>query len=286
MTTPQAPDVRHLVDLDRYPIDDLASPKRRELIENAKASLRENGLASFPGFLTEKGLATCVAEVETLKSKAYPRDLLRFIYPQETLDPSLPADHPFRKPQPLVQRMLPADVFDGASELRKIYEWGGLPPFFAEILGQSVHQIADPFLSLAVIMMHNGQTHDWHFDGNDWVVTLLLQRPEKGGEFEFIPHTRDKDNPGLDRVEAVLRGTSDEVISISQDAGTLVLFYGDQSVHRVAPCHGERDRMVATFSYDNAPGFVFNEKVQMNASGRTTPLYVSPRLSATAPATN
>ncbi|KQV44097.1 MULTISPECIES: 2OG-Fe(II) oxygenase [unclassified Rhizobium] len=286
MSTMQAPDVSHLVDLERYPIDDLASPKRRELIENAKASLRESGLASFPGFLTEKGLATCVAEVESLKSKAYARDLLRFIYPQETLDPSLPADHPFRKPQPLIQRMLSADVFDGESELRKIYEWGGLPPFFAEILDQSVHHIVDPFLSLAVIMMNNGQTHDWHFDGNDWVVTLLLQRPESGGQFEFVPHTRDKENPGLDRVEAVLRGTSEEVISITQDAGTLVLFYGDQSLHRVAPSNGSRDRMVAAFSYDNAPGFVFNEKVHMNASGRTTPLYVSPRLSAMADAAN
>lgn len=286
MSTMQAPDVSHLVDLERYPIDDLASPKRRELIENAKASLRESGLASFPGFLTEKGLATCVAEVESLKSKAYARDLLRFIYPQETLDPSLPADHPFRKPQPLIQRMLSADIFDGESELRKIYEWGGLPPFFAEILDQSVHHIVDPFLSLAVIMMNNGQTHDWHFDGNDWVVTLLLQRPESGGEFEFVPHTRDKANPGLDRVEAVLRGTSEEVISVSQDAGTLVLFYGDQSLHRVAPSNGTRDRMVAAFSYDNAPGFVFNEKVHMNASGRTTPLYVSPRLSAMADAAN
>ncbi|KQU88141.1 hypothetical protein GFB56_31260 [Ensifer sp. T173] len=286
MSTMQAPDVSHLVDLERYPIDDLASPKRRELIENAKASLRESGLASFPGFLTEKGLATCVAEVESLKSKAYARDLLRFIYPQETLDPLLPADHPFRKPQPLIQRMLSADIFDGESELRKIYEWGGLPPFFAEILDQSVHHIVDPFLSLAVIMMNNGQTHDWHFDGNDWVVTLLLQRPESGGEFEFVPHTRDKANPGLDRVEAVLRGTSEEVISVSQDAGTLVLFYGDQSLHRVAPSNGTRDRMVAAFSYDNAPGFVFNEKVHMNASGRTTPLYVSPRLSAMADAAN
>ncbi|MCW0001064.1 2OG-Fe(II) oxygenase [Pararhizobium sp. YC-54] len=286
MSTMQAPDVSHLVDLERYPIDDLASPKRRELIENAKASLRESGLASFPGFLTEKGLATCVAEVESLKSKAYARDLLRFIYPQETLDPSLPADHPFRKPQPLIQRMLSADIFDGESELRKIYEWGGLPPFFAEILDQSVHHIVDPFLSLAVIMMNNGQTHDWHFDGNDWVVTLLLQRPELGGEFEFVPHTRDKDSPGLDRVEAVLRGTSEEVISITQDAGTLVLFYGDQSLHRVAPSNGTRDRMVAAFSYDNAPGFVFNEKVHVNASGRTTPLYVSPRLSALADAAN
>ena len=89
MSAVQAPDVSHLVDLERYPIDDLQSPKRQALIDDARASLRESGLATFPGFLTEKGLATCVAEAESLKAKAYPRDLLRFIYPQETLDPSL-----------------------------------------------------------------------------------------------------------------------------------------------------------------------------------------------------
>lgn len=279
MSAAKAPDVSHLIDLKRYPIDDRANPARRALIDKAREDLRTSGLAMFPGFLTEAGLAACVSEVDTLKPRAYARDLKRFIYPQDTLDPDLPADHPFRRPQPLIQRMLPADVFGADSELRKIYEWGGLPPFLAEVLDQDVYQIADPFLSLAVIMMHRGQSHDWHFDGNDWVVTLLLQRPEAGGEFEFVPHTRDADNPGLDRVEAVLRGTSDEVVTVTQEPGTLVVFYGDQSVHRVAPALGERDRIVATFSYHNAPGYVFDEKVQRNASGRTTPLYVSPTLS-------
>jgi len=271
-------DVSHLIDLKRYPIDEISNPQRQELIIQARADLKTNGLAMFPSFLTSQGLAACVAEAERLKPKAYGRNLQRYVYPQETLDPTLPADHPFRQPQPLIQRMLPADVFDDTSEIRKIYEWGGLPPFLAEILQQPVYHILDPFLSVAVLMMHRGQSHDWHFDGNDWVVTLLLQRPERGGEFEFIPHTRDADNPGLDRVEAALRGTSSEIVSLTQEPGTLVVFYGDQSLHRVAPCFGERERMVATFSYHNEPGFVFNEKVQKNASGRTTPLYVSPRL--------
>lgn len=278
--TPTPPiDVSHLIDTDRYPIDDLSSARTQELITQAKADIAAQGIAMFPGFLKPEGIETCVAEVERLKDQAYARDLIRYIYAQDTLDPELPADHPFRQGQPLVQRMLSADVFDGASEMRKIYEWNGLPPFIASILGESVHHIADPFLSLAVIMMNNGQTHDWHFDGNDWVVTLLLQRPESGGEFEFVPLTRDAENDGVDRVEAVLRGTSDEIVTHSQEPGTLVLFYGDQSVHRVAPSYGERDRMVAAFSYHNEPGFVFDETVHLNASGRTTPLYVSPALS-------
>jgi len=279
MPHPEA-DIHHLIDLKLYPLDDMLNPRRQDLIDKAKNDLKTSGLAMFPGFLTPQGLELCVGEVERLKPQAYKRNLQRYVYPQETLDPALPADHPFRQPQPLIQRMLPADVFDGTSDIRKIYEWGGLPPFLAEILEQPVYHIADPFLSLAVLMMHRGQSHDWHFDGNDWVVTLLLQRPDKGGEFEFIPHTRNAENPGLKRVEAALRGTSQEIVSITQEPGTLVVFYGDQSLHRVAPCFGECERMVAAFSYHNEPGFVFNETVQKNASGRTKPLYISPKFAS------
>lgn len=279
MTSQAKIDVSDLIDVERYPLDDLSDPRTQELIAQAKADIAAQGIAMFPGFLRPEGIEACVKEVESLKPNAYARDLVRYIYPQDTLDPKYPTDHPFRQGQPLIQRMLAADCFDGESGLRRIYEWGGLPPFIASVLDESVHQILDPFLSLAVIMMNNGQTHDWHFDGNDWVLTLLLQRPESGGEFEFVPLTRDAENDGVDRVERVLLGTSDEIVTVTQDPGTLVLFYGDKSVHRVAPSYGERDRMVATFSYHNEPGFVFDETIGFNASGRTTPLYVSPVLS-------
>lgn len=273
-------DVSDLVDLDRYPIEDLSTPEAQAVIAQAKKDLVDSGAAMFPGFLTAEGLAKCVAEVEALKHDAYARDIQRWIYDQSTLDPSLPEDHPFRQGERLVQRMLSADLFDGESHLRRLYEWGGMNRFVAAVLEQEVHPIADPFLQLAVIMMNNGEKHDWHFDGTDWVLTLLLQRPESGGEFEFVPHTRNAENPGLDRVEAVLRGTSDEVVSITQEPGTLVLFYGDLSLHRVAPSHGAKERMVATFSYDSEPGFVFDESIHFRASGRTEPRYVSPRFSA------
>ena len=35
--------------------------------------------------------------------------------------------------------------------------------------------------------MPPGGEQGWHFDDNEFVVSLLLQRPAVGGEFEYAP---------------------------------------------------------------------------------------------------
>ena len=48
----------------------------------------------------------------------------------------------------------------------------------------------------------DGGSRAWHYDGSDYVVTLMLQPSEEGGEFEFAPFIRG-DKPGDERLEAV-----------------------------------------------------------------------------------
>jgi hypothetical protein len=38
--------------------------------------------------------------------------------------------------------------------------------------------------------MRRGDHDSWHFDQTDFVVSMLLQPSERGGDFEYSPHIR------------------------------------------------------------------------------------------------
>ena len=70
----------------------------------------------------------------------------------------------------------------------------------------TVHRCADPLISLVISAMEPGGEQGWHFDDNEFVVSLLLQKPAVGGEFEYVPMIRSDDDPATDRIRARVRG--------------------------------------------------------------------------------
>ena len=38
--------------------------------------------------------------------------------------------------------------------------------------------------------MKEGHYFPWHFDGNEFTVSILIQEAEEGGLFEFVPDIR------------------------------------------------------------------------------------------------
>jgi hypothetical protein len=84
-----------LIDLDRYPIGDLAAPAMRDVLGWARAQLRDTGACEVPGFLGAAGLAAVAADAEALSASAYRSEGLGTAY-LEVPDFSLPDDHPRR----------------------------------------------------------------------------------------------------------------------------------------------------------------------------------------------
>ncbi|MFQ5985686.1 MAG: hypothetical protein ACE5LL_09285, partial [Alphaproteobacteria bacterium] len=82
-----------LVDLERYPITDLASPTGRELVNDCRARLRATAAAALPGFLTPEAAPILAAEAAALAPHAYHRRREIFSYSEPPEDPSLPDDH-------------------------------------------------------------------------------------------------------------------------------------------------------------------------------------------------
>ena len=85
------------------------------------------------------------------------------------------------------------------------------------------------------------------------VTTLLLQEPEAGGVFEYVPAIRSDDDENFAEVEAVLDGRSNRVRQNHLQSGTLSLFRGHYSLHRVTPVNGKRQRLQAILGYSTRP---------------------------------
>ena len=53
-----------------------------------------------------------------------------------------------------------------------------------------LYRTADPLGALNVHVYKERDQLNWHFDRGEFAVTLLLQSPEGGGHFQYIPSTR------------------------------------------------------------------------------------------------
>jgi len=97
----------------------------------------------------------------------------------------------------------------------------------------------------------------------------LIQRPEAGGDFQYIRGLRYTANGDLDfeAVRQVLDGER-EPQDLEINPGTLVLFRGKESIHRVTPVEGERTRMLAVLAYNSQPGIELSESARMTFFGR------------------
>ncbi|HXU59508.1 MAG TPA: hypothetical protein VN710_12190, partial [Verrucomicrobiae bacterium] len=163
--------------------------------------------------------------------------------------------------------------------VRQLYEWDGLLNFLIAVLDrQSVHRYADPMGGLNVTVMRRGDHDSWHFDQTDFVVSMLLQPSERGGDFEYSPHIRTAEDENYDAVRAVFDGDRRLIRRLDLQPGTFALFLGRNSLHRVAPVEGEIPRIISLFGYDTKPGTMSSERLRLGRYGRTEPLPVPPDL--------
>jgi len=139
-----------------------------------------------------------------------------------------------------------------------------------------LHRYADPLGAMNLAVMHEGDALGWHFDQTDFVVSLALQPSEGGGEFENVQRLRWVDGGGIEeRYDTVARVLADQapelVTTVPMTAGTLMLFEGRWSLHRVTPVVGPTVRHVALFGYDTQPGTMSSDLLKQIRYGRSEP---------------
>lgn len=70
-------------------------------------------------------------------------------------------------------------------------------------------------------------------------------------------------------VTRVLQGARDDVVRLPMTPGTLLIFEGRHSLHRVSPLRGATSRLVGLLAYDTKPGTVSTEILRLARYGRS-----------------
>ena len=249
-----------IIDLSRYPIDALETQAGKRLIARCARDLESKALCLLPAFVRQSALSRMVKEAESLISRAYYRqDVMKFSG-DEQADKKWPVGHPNRADIPGRYRQVLSEDIPTNHLLRRLYMWSGLTEFIRLVFGfDTMYRSHCPHLSLTLKIAGPGDTDGWHYDGNDGVVSLLLQKPDNGGQFEYAPYIR---SPNDERYDALGRVFADPRTHAERPylaPGTFVLFNGNLSVHRVTPV-GEttQPRIVSLLSYDRHPDQVFS----------------------------
>ena len=238
--------------------------------------LVSTGAVELPGFLNAAGIAALVADADELAPRAHHSSGEGTAY-LEFPDFSLPDDHPRLTWGHYAVGAVPYDLMPATSLLRQVYEWEPLRNLVEEVLDRGpVYPYADPFGALNLAVMHEGDELQWHFDQTDFVVSLAIQTADHGGYFEVFPRIRTADDEHYDDVAAALAGNREGVVTLPMVPGTLLVFEGRYSLHRVSPVGSGLVRHVGLLAYDTQPGTMGSELLREARYGRTEPYPSAP----------
>ena len=267
-TPPGQAAIGQILNLDRYSLHDLKGPRGRALVADCLASLAETGSYSLPGVMNPAAIEAALGEISPLMAdQAFLHRQSHNIYFLKNGN-QLPSDHPALARQETSNRVLACDQLQG-TVIRRVYEWPALAAFIAATLGKDqLFPMADPLARLNVMSYGKGQGIGWHFDRAVFTVTLLLQAPERGGQFLYRRNLRSETDPNHDGVARLLRGEDQEVRRLPLEPGTLNLFAGRYAAHRVTEVEGDRQRLIAVLSFMERPDVVFSADDRRQFYGR------------------
>lgn len=226
-----------------------------ELRAECKRTLDETGALVMRNFLKPVAVASLQREGEENRHLACYTVNSHNIYLSPS-DPRYPADHPRNQYVSSSKGCIATDHIPADSALRRLYDAPAFRDFLCAVLNEAeLHEYADAVSSINLNYASAGQELGWHFDNSSFAITLMIQAAESGGVFEYVKDVRDADSSEMNY--ALCRKALDGKVptkTLSMDAGTLVLFRGRNSMHRVTPVQGSRTRMLAVLAYNTKPG--------------------------------
>jgi len=254
------------IDLEKFPIDDLDG-RGHAFVVRYREELRDTGACNLQGFIREGAIGELAREAQALYAFGYRKDSTRNAYFTQD-DPSLPPDHPLRAFFSLKMSQVAKDLIPNTAAIQRLYEWDPLTDFIRRVVGLGqLYRNADPFLALNLTYLSQGDLQPWHYDHNEFTVTLLLQGAESGGEFEYAPRLRSATDENFENVKRLFAGTYPDVRRLPRRPGTLTIFKGRHAMHRVTEVCGNLPRISALLSYDSRPNQVATDETNIAIYG-------------------
>ena len=113
----------------------------------------------------------------------------------------------------------------------------------------------------------------WHFDSCEFTLSLMIQKPEKGGIFEYCPNIREPGNENFEEVKKVLNGDRTRVKQLKLEPGDLQIFKGRFTLHRVTKIEGNSSRYMCIPAYVLDPHRVNTPEHSKAIYGKALPIH-------------
>ncbi|MCX4092756.1 arpA protein [Nocardia sp. alder85J] len=273
---PDSSGLEQLIDLDRYPIDEYGSAPGESVVERVRAELAADGCSVLRGFVRPSRCAQLRTEGIELAPSAY-HTVERVNAYNIPLDTDLPVGHPGRIVMERGNAFVARDRIPADASIHLLYTDSRFRRFVADCFGRpALYEYADPLAGLCLNVVGPGLSHPWHFDTNEFTVSMLTQPSEGGGTFEYCPNIRTPHAEHFDHVRAVLTGGGDHLVRrLVLRPGDLQLFRGRFSLHRVSPVEGTAERHTAIFAYSEHPGVIGSVERTRQLFGRVLPEHLA-----------
>jgi hypothetical protein len=272
MSASEARPVEQVVNTARYPLAEPTSAAWQNVVSRAQRELRHLGCSVLPDFIRESLLGSLQRECARLAPLAHYDVEVVNAYNIAT-DSSLPDDHPGRVTMERGNAFVARDRIAGDAIIHQLYTSQLFQHFIATCFDlPHLHEFADPLAGLCLNVVGPGMAHPWHFDTNEFTVSMLTQESQEGGDFEYCPNIRSAQAENFDDVRAVLAGRGEHLIRrLPLRVGDLQLFKGRYSLHRVTTVRGETARHSAIFAYSERPGVIGSVARTKQLFGRVLP---------------
>ncbi|MBB5158401.1 HalD/BesD family halogenase [Saccharopolyspora phatthalungensis] len=268
--------LEQVVDTARYPLSDPDSAARQAAVRQARHALRQDGCSVLSGFIRSSRRDDLRREGAEIAPLAHYDVELVNVYNTDT-NAVLPDDHPARTTMTRGNAFVARDNIPQRCIIQRLYTSPLFQRFVADCVElPEIHELADPLAGLCLNVVRPGMDHPWHFDTNEFAVSMLTQQPEADGIFEYCPNIRSAQAENFADVRAVLDGRGEHLIRRrTLRPGDLQLFKGRFSLHRVTTVQGRAARHSAIFAYSERPGVIGSVARTKQIFGRVLPEHLA-----------
>jgi hypothetical protein len=266
-----------LVDLDRYPLNRPDTDAYRAAVAAARTGLTGVGCAVIRDLVRPEGVRRLDDEITTQKHTTHFSTQVINPYFHTSRDPDLPDRHPINTFIERSSGFIPGDSWRSGCATDVLFRSPAVTSFIADCLGiDALHCYADPLAGLTANILDPGQQFTWHFDTNEFAVTVLVREADAGGRFEYVPAIRSVDDEGFDEIQQVLEGGRSGVRELDLRPGDLQIFRGRHSLHRVTRVpETSGARHAAIFAYTLEADVVGRVELTQQLFGRVLPQHVA-----------
>ena len=279
------------MNFEKYPwLSDLSSSAAATAIEAAKQSYRKTGAATFPNILTDEALESCVQDAREQEDAAFTTDDVHTAY-LRPVDPNFDLKSVKNFEMRTKVASIAFDELPKDSKLSEFYKQPTLRELVAKIIEkEEIYLSDDPLGCCSINVFRPGYHHSFHFDESEFSTTLMLQESSIPGTglFQYTNPLREvSDDLALSSVAKAISdfdsAASEDFIELDSEKdvneiplhtlefvpGTLSVFAGSKSLHRVTKVKGNCSRLVAVLTFASEPGFKNTPAVQKLFWGRS-----------------